>query len=151
MSNRFGHVRVIRGGNIFETLCDSIVVTTNTVGVMGAGIAKQAKSEFPGLERVYQEACRRKRHTTERPLICEHESGKTIVCFATKQDWRNPSRVEWIRSGLQYIVENQHSLGGSVAIPPLGCGLGGLDYERDLRPLFIEFLPQLNIDVVLYL
>lgn len=146
----WSHVTVIRGGNILDSQCSTITVTTNCVGVMGAGLAKSAANKYPDILSPYRIACNQKSHTTSRPLHILRERGTNILCFATKQHWRNPSRVEWVESGLQWLVHNQSQF-ESIAIPPLGCGLGGLNFDRDLRPLLIKYLPQLNIPIELYL
>ena len=142
----FNHVEVIRGEDILKSECSTIVVTTNTVGVMGAGLAKSARNRFPKILKPYQSACKSGAHTTELPFLIGN-----ILCFATKRHWQDSSRTEWIESGLQWIVANQDLLGDSIAIPALGAGLGRLDFTQQVRPLLIKYLPQLRIKVKLYL
>ena len=144
------HINVCKNKNLFNSPMHTIVITTNTVGIMGAGLAKQAKHKYPDIYQPYQSACQSKIHTTNQPLLIKRSEKPQVLCFATKQHWKNKSRPEWIEQGLQWIINNQEEI-KSIAIPPLGCGLGGLDYKTDLRPLYIKYLPQIQIPIELYL
>ena len=147
----FSHVSVHYQSDIFSASESTIVVTTNTIGVMGAGIARQCKDQFPHVFQQYRTACQSGEHTVEQPyLVQQPDPSPNVLCFATKQDWRNPSQLQWLQNGLEWMVHNQSRL-KSVAIPPLGCGYGGLDWQLQVRPLLIEFLPKFNIPVALYL
>ena len=149
----FSHVKSIRNRNILKSECQTIIVTTNTVGVMGAGLAKSAANLYPEILPIYRAACNNREHTTELPLfIPGNDNRPNILCVATKQHWQNPSQPEWINSALNWIAKNYTQLGiTSLAIPPMGCGLGGLNYQRDLRPLLIKHLPSIQIPVRVYL
>lgn len=138
-------------GDILDAKTEAIVNPVNTVGVMGAGLAAQIKHTFPGVFREYVKYCRSGELRTG--IVIAHPTGtnpKYIVSFPTKQDWRNPSRLEWVDQGLIGLREMIEALEiSSIAIPPLGCGLGGLDWV-EVRKLIEERLGELDVDVVLY-
>lgn len=121
-------------GNILSAEADALVNTVNTVGIMGKGVALQFKRAFPENYKRYTEACERgevqlgsvlvySRGTLDRP--------KYIINFPTKGHWRSSSRLEDIESGLQDLVHKVAELDvNSIALPPLGCGNGGLEWEQ---------------------
>lgn len=119
-------------GNLLESHAQALVNTVNTVGVMGKGIALMFKERFRENFKRYAAACKNKEVKVGKMFITssgELEGPKWIVNFPTKQDWRAPSKLEWITEGLRdlrrFVVE-QHV--ASIAIPPLGAGNGGLDW-----------------------
>lgn len=112
--------------NIFDSGADYLVNPVNTVGVMGKGLALEFSKRRPGLLVAYKQACVQGVLSTHQPWIY-----KDVVCFATKQHWRNPSQLEWIKEGLSNLVIPE---GKSIAFPRLGCGLGGLDWN-EVKPL----------------
>lgn len=119
-------------GNLLEADVDAVVNTVNTVGVMGKGIALMFKERFPPNFKAYKAAC--KASEVEVGKLFVTESGELdgphwIINFPTKKHWRNPTKVEWVKDGLQALKEfiTEHSI-NSIAIPPLGCGNGGLDW-----------------------
>lgn len=140
-------------GNILEANTEAIVNTVNTVGVMGKGIALQFKREFPDNYKAYKEAVGRGEIQTGNVFIYSHsliENPRYIINFPTKQHWRNPSKISWIDEGLQDLRKRIPELGiQSIAIPPLGCGQGGLNWSL-VKPLIISALKDLDIEVVLY-
>lgn len=133
-------------GDLFDSDAEAIVNAVNTVGVMGKGIALAFKERFPENYRRYAAACKGglvqvgAMFATNPP---ELDSPKWIINFPTKQHWRSPSQMAWVESGLhdlrRFIVE--HDL-KSVAIPALGAGNGGLDWQK-VRPLITEILADL--------
>lgn len=134
-------------GNLLDADVEALVNTVNTVGVMGKGIALMFKEAFPENFKSYQEACKKKELQAGQLFITEQRQllgPKWIVNFATKGHWRNPSRVEWIQNGLaelrQFVVENDVR---SIALPPLGSGNGGLDWDM-IRQLIVEALGPLD-------
>jgi O-acetyl-ADP-ribose deacetylase (regulator of RNase III) len=141
-------------GNLLEASADALVNAVNTVGVMGKGIALQFKRAFPENFRVYEAACRRGEVQIGRMFVAETgQPGQPqlIINFPTKRHWRSRSRLDDIRAGLaglrQVLVDRQVR---SVALPPLGCGNGGLDW-RDVRPLIDGALGDLpGVEVVVY-
>lgn len=127
----------ITRGNLIETDAEALVNTVNCVGYMGKGIALQFKKAFPDNFKAYERACRANGIRPGKVFVFSTGSlvnPKYIVNFPTKRDWRAKSRIEDIRIGLRSLVEEIRKLGiSSVALPPLGCGLGGLRW-RDVRP-----------------
>lgn len=121
-------------GDIFREDVDAIVNTVNCVGVMGRGIALQFKKRFPENFKVYESACKHKEVVPGKMFV--HETGsligpKYVINFPTKRHWRGASRMEDIESGLQDLVTVIANLNiKSIALPPLGCGLGGLDWSK---------------------
>lgn len=138
-------------GNILESEAEALVNTVNCEGVMGRGIALQFKQMFPDNFKKYVAACRRGDVEPGRMLVFEtgRTSGPTyIVNFPTKRHWRGKSRMEDIDAGLKALVAEVQDRGiCSIAIPPLGCGLGGLDWS-DVRPRIeraFSDLPQVKV------
>ena len=121
-------------GNLFEEDVEAIVNTVNCVGVMGRGIALQFKKKYPGNFKAYAAACKRGEIEPGQLFAFETENATQsphyIINFPTKRHWRDKSRIEDIDSGLQTLVNfiREKNI-RSIAIPPLGCGLGGLDWN----------------------
>lgn len=124
-------------GNILQADTEAIVNTVNCVGFMGRGIAAQFKRSFPENFRAYEKACKRKEVVPGKMFVFatgQLTNPRLIINFPTKRHWRGKSRMEDIEAGLEALVkEVQERKIQSIAIPPLGCGLGGLDW-RDVRP-----------------
>ncbi|MFN8816652.1 MAG: macro domain-containing protein [bacterium] len=141
-------------GDILKTDVEAVVNTVNCVGVMGRGIALQFKNRYPGNFRAYKAACDRGEVRPGRMFVYDVGAAKTpryIINFPTKRHWREGSRMEDIASGLAALREELVARSiRSVAVPPLGCGLGGLDWEQ-VRPMIVEALDGLrDVRVVLY-
>lgn len=141
-------------GDILQAGTEALVNTVNSVGVMGRGIALQFKEAFPANFKAYAAACRLGQVEPGRMFV--HDTGELtppryIINFPTKRHWRGKSRIEDIKSGLVALVEEIRSREiRSIAIPPLGSGLGGLDWA-EVRPLIEEALaPLTDVEVVLY-
>lgn len=141
-------------GNLLESGAEALVNTVNTVGVMGKGIALMFKDKFPENFKAYEKACKSDEVQVGRMFVTQSPnlSGpRWIINFPTKKHWRNPSKLEWIREGLvdlrRVIVEKSI---GSIAIPPLGSGNGGLEWT-DVRPVIEAALADLpEVDVVVF-
>jgi len=122
----------IARGNLLKSRTEALVNTVNCVGFMGKGIALQFKKAFPENFKVYQQACRSHQVVPGRMLVVPTGSllnPKYIINFPTKRHWKGNSRLEDIASGLEALVDEIKKLGiRSVSVPPLGCGLGGLDW-----------------------
>ncbi|MCE2465429.1 MAG: macro domain-containing protein [Dehalococcoidia bacterium] len=124
-------------GDIFEEDVEALVNSVNCVGVMGRGIALQFKNRFPGNFKAYSEAC--KKNEVRPGQMFVYETGaltnpRFIINFPTKRHWRGKSRMEDIEAGLQALeVEIRERNIRSIAIPPLGTNLGGLNWD-DVRP-----------------
>lgn len=123
-------------GNLLEANAQALVNTVNCVGVMGRGVALQFKNRFPANFKAYAEACARHEVQPGRMFVFETEcltGPKFIINFPTKRHWRGKSRIEDIESGLVALAHEIRSRDiRSIAIPPLGSGLGGLDWP-DVR------------------
>ena len=141
-------------GDIFEEEAEALVNTVNCVGIMGRGIALQFKRVFPANFKAYAVRCKRNDIQPGRMFV--FETGQTvppryIINFPTKRHWRGKSRVEDIESGLASLAKEIRSRGiHSVAIPPLGSGLGGLDW-LEVRALMQATLEKLDdVKVVIF-
>ena len=123
-------------GDILQTDVEALVNTVNCVGIMGRGIALQFKNTYPDNFRAYEAACSRNEVQPGRMFVFEpHELGgpKFIINFPTKRHWRGKSRMEDIEAGLVALADEIRHRGiRSIAIPPLGSGLGGLNWA-DVR------------------
>ncbi|MBN6110188.1 macro domain-containing protein [Xanthomonas bonasiae] len=118
-------------GDMFEAPADIRVNTVNCVGVMGAGVALAFKQRYPEMFKDYQYACKDGRVRPGRMHVWKSLEGDWIVNFPTKRDWRDPSRYEDIDAGLDDLRTYLDSVGPvTVALPALGCGHGGLDWDR---------------------
>lgn len=126
----------ITSGNLLTADAEALVNTVNTVGVMGKGIALQFKQAFPENTRAYERACRAKElHPGTMLTVAANEMGTTrwIVNFPTKTHWKGKSKIEYIEAGLVALIAEIERLKiKSIAIPPLGCGNGGLDWQEVL-------------------
>lgn len=124
-------------GDILRADVEALVNTVNCVGVMGRGIALQFREAFPANFKAYEAACKSEEVQPGRMFVFETgwlTNPKYIINFPTKRHWRGKSRIEDIESGLKALREEIVRRGiRSIAIPPLGSGLGGLDWN-DVRP-----------------
>lgn len=142
-------------GDILQDGSEALVNTVNCVGIMGRGIALQFKNAFPDNFKVYVAACKNEEVQPGRMLVFETKkltNPRFIINFPTKRHWRGKSRIEDIESGLIALVETirQNNI-RSIAIPPLGSGLGGLDWTV-VKPLIEASLhPLTDVHAVLYL
>ena len=140
-------------GNLLDASAEALVNTVNEVGVMGKGIALMFKERFPEPSQQYVRASKAGgvRVGTMFVTATEELFPKWIIHFPTKRHWRHPSKVEWIQSGLQDLVKVVRELGiSSIAVPPLGCGNGGLDWQ-DVRPLIEEAFASISgIEATIY-
>lgn len=127
----------LRRGDILKAKADALVNTVNTVGVMGRGIALQFSKAFPEVLKAYEAACKRGDVRVGEVLsydLNRFEEPHYVINVPTKKHWRGKSRMEYVESGLRALVAEVKRLGvKSVAVPPLGCGLGGLDWS-EVRP-----------------
>ncbi len=139
--------------NILETSCEAFVNTVNCVGVMGKGLALQVKIKFPNCFEEYKLACANNTLNVGNVLV--HKTGlvtnpKYIISFPTKTHWKYPSKLSYIESGLKALVKavKEHDI-KSLAIPALGCGLGGLNWD-DVFPLIIKETASLEIPIMIH-
>jgi len=141
-------------GNLLEAPAEAIVNTVNTVGVMGKGIALMFKEVFPDNYHRYEEACKRKEVRIGGMFVTENlalEGPRWLINFPTKQHWRQPTKLQWVIDGLQDLRRVIEKNGiRSVAVPPLGCGNGGLEWA-DVRPEIERALGDLkNVEVLVF-
>jgi O-acetyl-ADP-ribose deacetylase (regulator of RNase III) len=130
-------------GDLLKAEAEALVNAVNCVGVMGRGIALQFKNVFPANFRAYAAACQRSEVQPGRMYTFytgKLTSPRYIINFPTKRHWRGKSRLEDIEAGLTALVSEIRDLQiRSIAIPPLGSGLGGLDWST-VRPLIMKAL-----------
>ncbi len=139
-------------GNLLEAQVEALVNTVNTVGVMGKGVALQFRETFPENYKAYQKACRLNEVQIGKMFVFTTgllSLPRYIINFPTKRHWRDKSRLEDIEAGLFDLVQvgKQHNI-HSLALPPLGCGAGGLNWN-DVRPLIEQALSGLTDTTVL--
>jgi len=141
-------------GDLLRANVEAMVNTVNTVGVMGKGIALQFKQAFPANFAAYEKAAKREEIIPGKMYVFEtgqFTNPRYIINFPTKRHWRGKARIEDIQAGLQDLIrvvrEKQIR---SIAIPPLGCGFGGLDWN-EVRPIILTALEQVpDVDAWLY-
>lgn len=141
-------------GDILKADAEALVNTVNCVGVMGRGIALQFRKTFPENFKAYEAAC--KAHKVQPGKMFVYDLNRLynprfIINFPTKRHWKGKSRIEDIKSGLADLIDVvQQQQIRSIAVPPLGCGLGGLIWE-EVRPLIIEAFQSLpEVAVLLF-
>jgi O-acetyl-ADP-ribose deacetylase (regulator of RNase III) len=147
-------INLTQGDLLKQDDVDAIVNTVNCVGVMGKGIALQFKNKWPGNFKAYAEACKSGSVRPGRMFI--YDTGglvrpNYIINFPTKDHWRGASKLAYVRDGLVDLVAQVDRLRiASIAMPPLGCGNGGLDWN-DVRPLIEDAFAHLpDVEVRLF-
>jgi len=140
-------------GDIFDYNADIRVNTVNCVGVMGAGVALMFKSRYPDMFADYADACKRNEVKPGKPHVWKYSdliSQCTIINFPTKVHWKNPSEYEYIDKGLswlrQFLINDENS---TVTLPALGCGHGGLEWEK-VKEMIIKYLGDINAKVLVF-
>lgn len=142
-------------GNLIHADVEALVNTVNTAGVMGKGLALQFKQAYPAMFRAYEAACKAREVQLGQVHIFDLGGlvggPRWIINFPTKGHWKSKSRIEDIAKGLRDLTAKVRELGiCSIAVPPLGCGYGGLDWA-DVEPLIIDAFHDLpEVDVKLY-
>lgn len=161
----------IVSGDMFFSRMQTLTISVNCVGVMGKGLASTAKHRFPDVYVKYENICKKKQLKIGQPYLYKRESSVLddlydeylslenidtnhqtwFLLFPTKNHWRNKSTLSDIEEGLKWLCANFKNLGiESLAIPALGCGLGGLEWQ-DVGPLMCKYLVQIKIPVAIYL
>jgi O-acetyl-ADP-ribose deacetylase (regulator of RNase III) len=145
---------VFKSGNIMNSKCFALVNTVNTVGVMGKGIALQFKNEFPHNFVVFRASCIGQKIKIGKLLVVKHASllmgERLIINFPTKTNWRFGAEYTYIEQGLislAQLIEAKQIV--SIAIPALGCGNGGLNWDK-VRLLIIQHLGAQNSVIEIY-
>lgn len=156
-------------GDMFYSEMQTITVSVNTVGVMGAGLASRAKNQYPDVFNEYTRALRegklkmgiphlyQRPDNLENPLIYKEDleedqqiKSHWFLIFATKNEWWHNSDKEGIERGLQYLSDHYKEWGiTSLALPALGCGLGKLTWE-EIKPMMIRYLEKMDIPIEIY-
>ena len=128
-------------GDILNANAEALVNTVNCVGIMGRGIALQFRKAFPENFKAYETACKSQHVQPGKMFVHDLNrlyNPRFIINFPTKRHWKSKSRIEDIKAGLLDLIKViQQQQIRSIAIPPLGCGLGGLNWE-EVRPLIVE-------------
>ena len=164
----FEKIRLLKEDMFFSEM-QTFTISVNTVGVMGKGLASRAKYQVPDVYVKYQDLCRQKKLKMGVPYLYKKsenfvislmedtpsavtENGhRQFLLFPTKNHWRHPSPFEGIEQGLKWLVENYKTQGiKSLALPALGCGLGGLSWST-VGPLMCKYLKQMDIKSEIYL
>lgn len=141
-------------GNLLDSTAEALVNTVNTDGIMGKGIALQFKNTFPNNFKIYVQACKNKEIGIGKLLVTEEGSllggTKIIINFPTKTSWRKPSEYSYIEEGLKDLVTIIKSKKiKSIAIPPLGSGNGGLDWNK-VRLILEKYLSDTDCQIDIY-
>lgn len=144
-------------GDMFAEPVEALVNTVNCVGVMGKGVALEFKQRWPENFKLYKAACDSKALVPGKILVYENarlfgvDGPRFLVNFPTKAHWRSPSKLSYIEDGLDALVDEIRQLNiRSIALPPLGCGNGGLDWAV-VKPLIAEKLSALDgVEIVVF-
>lgn len=136
-------------GNLLASQAQTLVNTVNCVGIMGKGIALAFKRRYPAMFADYVRRCDRHEVVLGKPYVF-HAADHLIVNFPTKDHWRAVSRLEDIVAGLEHLERHYREWGiTSLAVPPLGCGNGQLEWDV-VGPTLYRHLSRLGIPVELY-
>ena len=149
MTGRFSYAQ----GDLLQADAQALVNPVNTVGVMGKGLAAQFKKTFPENFHAYAAACERGVVALGEMFVFDYgpaAAPRWIINFPTKSHWRQASNIDDIYAGLDDLRRHIQHLGiSSVAVPALGCGLGGLDHN-DVLPAIKARLAGLDAAVLLF-
>ena len=136
-------------GDLFASGAQTLTNTVNCVGVMGKGVALEFRRRFPAMYEDYRRRAKAGLVLPGRPYLYK-ESDPWILNFPTKRHWREGSRLADIEAGLRFLREHHREWGiSSLALPPLGCGLGGLEWSQ-VKPLIERYLGDLEIEVTVF-
>jgi len=137
-------------GDILQSRAQTLINTVNCVGVMGKGIALEFKKRFPDMFEDYRQRCEHGQVRAGVPYLHRSLMPPQIINFPTKDHWKSVSRIEDIEQGLEYLLSHYREWGvASLAIPPLGCGNGQLEW-RVVGPLIWRYVRQIDVPIELY-
>lgn len=137
-------------GNLFDSHATTLVNTVNCVGVMGKGVALEFKRRFPTMYVDYAKRCERRAVKLGEPYIFRDPSGIKIINFPTKGHWRSSSRLSDIEQGLDHLADHISEWSvESLALPPLGCGNGGLAWS-EVGPLIYSKLHKYSCNIEVF-
>jgi O-acetyl-ADP-ribose deacetylase (regulator of RNase III) len=152
-------IQYVDNRSIFDSEADALVNPVNTKGTMGKGLALEFEKRFPECTNPYKSACSEGKLVTGTLLVVQlvvkpnlwSRKRPAIILFPTKEHWRGKSRIEWIETGLQDLKNKYHEWNlNSVAIPRVGCGLGGLKWDQ-VKPLIEKYFADEPFIVEVYL
>ena len=133
--------------SVFDSECDILVNTINCRGVMRAGIALEFALRYPQMYEAYVWDCNSGFVQTGKTYLYVSD-GQKILNFPTKDDYKEPSLLDYLIDGLRYFVEHYKEYNAkSIAFPLLGCKNGGLDFEKEVKPIMLEYLSEIDMDV----
>lgn len=143
----------VGAGDLFTSAAEALINPVNTEGTMGAGLALKFRERYPAMCQEYIEVC--KRRMLEVGTLHWWHTGETnpkfVVNFPTKRLWREPSRLEWIDAGLETLCAQVKARNvESLALPALGCGLGGLPWDKVRAKIYKRLRSLVGIEVYLY-
>lgn len=165
---RLNRLLSLAQGDMFFSRLQTLTISVNTKGVMGKGLASRTRYQFPDVYVKYEDVCKNKELTTKTPYLhrrskslavelsdmprSEGDDSETLfLLFATKEHWKENSKIEYIIDGMEWIKANFKTLGiRSLALPALGCGLGGLKWA-EVGPILCTTAAQLDIPACIYL
>jgi O-acetyl-ADP-ribose deacetylase (regulator of RNase III) len=137
--------------DLFKSDAQVLVNAVNTVGAMGKGIALAFKQKYPEMFEQYRVLCKSGAFDIGQLWLYKSPE-KWILNFPTKRDWRDKSQIEYVEAGLKRFVEIYEAEGiSSISFPRLGCGLGGLNWENEVRPLMERYLNPLPISISIHI
>lgn len=143
---------IIKHGNLFSSDAEALVNPVNLVGTLGNGVAAQFKKKFPGLLDAYRFACKTGALHRGTVHVWKRDKEQTVINFPTKYHWSNDSFVDLVEASFRALLSACKKLGiKRVAMPAVGCGHGGLDFDIDIYPMFIKYIEGSDVDVDLYL
>ncbi len=141
-------------GNLFDAEVDALVNTVNTVGVMGKGIALQFSREYPEIMKPYEDACKSGELQVGSVFTVALKTltgPKYVINFPTKKHWKGDSKLEYIQTGLASLRSEIERLNiKSIAVPPLGCGLGGLGWSQVKNEIETVLKSLLNVRILVF-
>ena len=136
-------------GDLFASACQALTNPVNCEGVMGKGLAKVFKERWPSMYKEYQNACASGDLRIGKPILWKGPD-KWVVNFPTKESWHHPSKIEYIEQGLWALASNLKEWGiASLALPALGCGLGGLEWA-EVKKRIMSLLGNESIPIEVY-
>lgn len=142
---------IIVSGSIFDSECEVLVNPVNTRGVMGKGLALALAKMYPEMLEEYKQLHANGHLRIGKVYVCQVHDGRTIAMLPTKDDWRAPSKIEYVQKGMDDLALCVKYIDAkSVAIPALGCGLGGLDFkqvEAVVKSVCDRELPNVHIEM----
>lgn len=131
--------------NLLSSDAEVLVIPVNTVGAMGRGLALYAKKRWPSIYASYKDMCQSGMLRVGVPVLHADHCSQAVLLFPTKAHWADPSNINFIQEGLQYLLDWEDDFGiTSYAFPALGCGNGQLDYPLQVRPIMLDYLDALK-------